>query len=216
MPRLKPSHSHPSQTGQPQIGSSSAGAVLPVDGDSSLPDLLGHALSDAAWMLFASSAMKANCYIASCQQNWYSACRERDRSLFSWRRAKERVGVSRGLLRGTIYMHFPCSLPPALAQKVCWAYLKVISLHTHSDTSSLLRAGTQAAAQQAGQSSICLAPISSWNGALWFVSSCQQPQILFALYCKAFPAPLGHAPSSVPFASCPSWLSCPGTQTFTT
>lgn len=73
---------HPSQIGQPQTGSSSPGAILPVDGDNSLPDLLGHALSDAGWMLFASSAMRANCYTASCHQNWYSACREQNRSVF--------------------------------------------------------------------------------------------------------------------------------------
>lgn len=81
-----------------------------------------------------------------------------------------------------------------LAQKLCWAYLKVIFLHTRGDTSYLLhilREGRQSAVQQADQSSICPAPISSWNTALWLVSSCQQNQILFALYCKAFPTPLG-------------------------
>lgn len=215
LPVTPPVSGHPSQIGQPQTGSSSVGAVLPVDGDRSLPDLLGHALSDAAWMLFASSAMRANLHSFLSPELILSSQRTGQIRL-SWRRATERVAVSCGLLWGTIYMCFPCSLPPAKAQKVCWAYLKVSSLRTHSDTSSLLRAGRQAAAQKAGQSSVCPAPISSWNGALWFVSSCQQTQILFALFCKAFPAPLSHAPSSVPFASCPSWLSAPGTQTFTT
>lgn len=146
LPVTPPVSGHPSQIGQPQTGSSSVGAVLPVDGDRSLPDLLGHALSDAAWMLLASSAMRANLHSFLSPELILSSQRTGQIRL-SWRRAEERVAVSCGLLWGTIYMCFPCSLPPAKAQKVCWAYLKVISLHTHSDTSSLLRAGSCSASR---------------------------------------------------------------------